>query len=130
MFDNGNFATGVGDEKILRNCARNFGKNIQRLASSLAMFGNVTHEMGWRQAIRPLVNVRESKTDIKSVFVERVYGEKFAGIFASVMGVDRFIGKSKVAILAGKVELVLLEKSTGLGQPIIVATDESFAVFV
>lgn len=130
MFDNGDVALGVGNEEVLGNGARDVLESVEGLARGMAMLSDVADKVGGREAVGPSVDVGVGETDVEAVFVDGVLGVEFAGVFAEVAAPDAFVGEDEVAITADEIEVVLFEEFAGGGFPVVVAADESFALFV
>lgn len=129
VFDDGNVASVVGNKEVFGNGARNAPKSIERLASGTAMFDDVADKMRRREAIIPFVDMGEGEADVEPMLVDTVFGVEFAGVFAEVAAPDAFVREKEMAVATDEVQIVLLKKVAGGGFPVIVATDEGFALF-
>ncbi len=74
--------------------------------------------------------MRIGEADIESVFVDGVFGVELAGVLTEVTTINAFVGKNKMAIAVGEVEVVLFEELTSSWLPIVITADKSFAFFV
>lgn len=101
MLDDSKVAFRIGNEEVFRYGARGARKDVQSLARSRTMLGNVAQKVGGRETVVPFINMRISQANIQAIFINRVFGIDFAAAFAGMAAPNRFVGESKISICAG-----------------------------